>query len=52
MTAQYRQLGKPPKIHAIIACQLLTTITILIAMIWGKLLLLIPKITFFIYNIS
>ena len=24
------------KIHAIIACQLLTTITILIAMIWGK----------------
>ena len=27
------------KVHAIIACKLLTTINILIAMIWGKLTL-------------
>ena len=40
------------EIHAIIAIQLLTTITVLIAMIWGKYLHLKSKITFFINNIG
>ena len=38
MTALYHYITNciSHQIHAIIACQLLTTITILIAMIWGK----------------